>query len=273
MSSTLEIEGKNVDQAVQKACQRLNLTPEELKYDILSYGSTGIFGLGRTRNARIRVRMNKAASAAENSGGQPPREEKAEPSGDRFVPVHADADVSVGKPDRSAEADRTLVQGRDVLQRIIDAITDDAHIHTEEQAQRVIFRVEGGNAAILIGKHGQTLEAIQSLVDKVINKHNSDRIRIQVDVGGYLKNREKRLVRNAERLAQKCRRTHKPVSAGLLNAHDRRIVHLALKDHREVHTRSTGDGPLRNLMILPSKPTENRQRKRGPAKIRQGSRR
>jgi spoIIIJ-associated protein len=122
--------------------------------------------------------------------------------------------------------------------------------------------VEGGNSAVLIGRHGQTLEAIQSLIEKVVNKNNHHRIRVRVDVGGYLQNRKKRLIRNAERLAQKCRRTKKPVTAGLLNAHDRRVVHLALKDTPSVRTRSTGDGPLRNLMILPSKSANGGQRKR-----------
>ena len=262
MSPTLEIEGKNVDQAVQKACQQLKLSRKELEYDVLSYGSSGIFGLGKSRKARIRVRTTGAVSSLGNTHGEVAGEALHRPDTDTAKPDLAPAPERPDPEKKTGETAKSLGLGRDVLQRIVDSITDDARVHIEEQTERVLFRVEGGNAGILIGKHGQTLEAIQSLIDKVVNKHNSDRIRVQVDVGGYLQNRKKRLIRNAERLAQKCRRTKRPVSAGLLNAYERRIVHIALKDHDSVHTRSTGDGLLRNLMIIPRKAGEGRQRKR-----------
>ena len=262
MSPPLEIEGKNVDQAVQKACQRLNIPRQKLRYDVLSYGSTGIFGLGRSRNARIRVRTSGQTAPASGSGA------KEAASGERSS---TDSDIEAAVPfdtqtlpDESVnpfDGDGPVGMGRDVLTRIVDAITDNARVTVAQQSERVVFRVEGGNAAILIGKHGQTLEAIQSLVEKVVNKQNSERIHLQVDVGGYRQNRKKRLIRNAERLAQKCKRSQKPVSAGLLNAYERRIVHIALKDHRSVYTRSTGDGLLRNLMILPSNTAATGRRK------------
>ena len=260
MSPTLEIEGKNVDQAVQKACRQLNISRHQLKYDVLSYGSTGIFGLGRSRKARIRVRVSAELSAAESAASETASDEMRSTTDDAADRIHPDPET-IDDPTKSVASDPSIGVGKEMLQRIVDSITDSARIRVEQQSERVIFRVEGGNSAILIGKHGQTLEAIQSLVDRVVNKTNSNRIRVLVDVGGYLQNRKKRLIRNAERLAQKCRRTKKPVSAGLLNAYDRRIVHIALKDNRSVRTRSTGDGVLRNLMILPNKTAEGRTRK------------
>ena len=261
MSPTMEIEGKNVDQAVQKACQRLNVSRKELKYDVLSYGSTGIFGLGRTRNARIRVRTAASAASGESSDADDSHEKKTAGRADFHSPLPAFAQQPPGDAVGFGEDGESIGQGKDVLQRIVDSITEDARIEVEELAERVIFRVEGGNSAILIGRHGQTLEAIQSLVDRVVNKRAGDRIRVQVDVNGYLRNRKNRLIRNAERLAQKCRRTKKPVSAGLLNAYDRRTVHIALKENQHVRTRSTGDGALRKLMILPRTAGESRARK------------
>ena len=262
MSHTLEIEAKNIDQAVQKACRRLNLSPEELEYDILSYGSTGIFGLGRSRKARIRVRLNKDDPGTDQTGRRTPAEDSPGSVLAGADSVTAQQDISPRQAAGSGETDTLVNRGRSLLQRIVDTITDDARIDVEKQTERIVFRVEGGNSAILIGKHGQTLEAIQTLVDKVVNKNSKDRIRVQVDVGGYLQNRKKRLIRNAERLAQKCERTRRPVSAGLLNGYDRRIIHIALKDNHNVRTRSTGDGVQRNLLILPRKTAESRQRKR-----------
>jgi spoIIIJ-associated protein len=262
MPPTLEIEGKTVDQAVQKACQRLNISREKLQYDVVSYGSTGIFGLGRTRNARIRVRMTEENASSKDGVDDRFAEKEAVADTEVEQAEHPNASDTLSTTGSSLDSGDAVDLGREVLQRIVDSITDDARIRVEQQPERIDFQVDGGNSAILIGRHGQTLEAIQSLVEKVVNKNNHNRISVQVDVGGYLQNRKKRLIRNAERLAQKCQRTQKPVSAGLLNAHDRRIVHLALKDHRSVRTRSTGDGLLRNLMILPSKSADRWQRKR-----------
>lgn len=262
MSPKMEIEGKNVDQAVQKACRQLNVSRHQLKYDVLSYGSTGIFGLGRSRKARIRVRITPEIAAAGRTATETAFTDvpSTTQTGNATEGIQPESETT-DDPTPSVVPDPSIDAGKEMLQRIVDSITDSARITVEQQSERVVFRVEGGNAAILIGRHGQTLEAIQSLVEKVVNKNNSNRIRVLVDVGGYLQNRKKRLVRNAERLAQKCRRTKKPVSAGLLNAYDRRIVHIALKDNRSVRTRSTGDGVLRNLLILPNKTAEGRPRK------------
>ena len=145
-----------------------------------------------------------------------------------------------------------------VLQRIIDSITSDASITVEEDSDRVLFNVAGGNAAVLIGKRGQTLEAIQSLVKKVVNKHNNNdkRIRVQVDIEGYLETRRLNLERLAARLAEKSKRIRKPISMGQMSAYDRRIIHLALKDDPDVRTKSSGEGYLRKLVIFPKKKYE-----------------
>jgi spoIIIJ-associated protein len=143
--------------------------------------------------------------------------------------------------------------GRLVLQRIIDAITEDAKISVEQNDERIFFNVNGGNAGILIGKRGQTLDAIQSIVEKVINKHKENRTRVLVDIEGYLETRKENLEKLALRLAEKSKRTGKPMSLGQMNAYDRRIAHIALKDNPDVQTRSRGEGPLRKLVIFPKK--------------------
>jgi spoIIIJ-associated protein len=143
--------------------------------------------------------------------------------------------------------------GRQVLQRIIDAITTDAKISVEQDSERIFFNVNGGNAGILIGKRGQTLDAIQAIVEKVINKHKENRTRVLVDIEGYLETRRENLENLAMRLAEKSKRTGKPMSLGQMNAYDRRIVHIALKDNPDVQTRSRGEGPLRKLVIFPKR--------------------
>ena len=157
------------------------------------------------------------------------------------------------RQNRDTIAKSPLDLGRDVLQRIIDSITTDARVKVEEDKDRILFNVVGGNAAILIGKRGQTLEAIQSLVEKIVNKHNKTRIRVQIDIEGYLENRRNNLLKLAARLAEKSKRIRKPISLGQMSAHERRIIHLALKNDPGVWTRSQGEGYYRKLIIFPKK--------------------
>ncbi len=117
----------------------------------------------------------------------------------------------------------------------------------------------GGNSALLIGKRGKTLEAIQIIVEKVINKKNEKRSRTLVDIEGYMEKRNSYLKSLAKRLADKCKRFGKPMSLEEMNAHDRRIIHITLKSDKEVGTRSKGEGILRKIVIFPKK--SSRQKK------------
>ena len=252
--SSFEYEGKNVEKAVKKACVELNLTQDEIKYEILSYGSSGIFGLVGAKKARILVNLSEkpaeaeaefaGAGVAESNVPTAPEDSllNGENSADR--PLH-------DLPDNPQDLART------VLQRIVDAISPGAEISVEENSERIFLNVAGGNAGMLIGKKGQTLEAMQSLVEKIVNKHNNtsngDKIRIQVDVAGYLDTRKANLEKLALRLADKSKRISKPISLGQMSAYDRRIVHLVLKDNPGVRTKSRGDGYMRKLVIFPKK--------------------
>ena len=256
MSPFIEVEGKNLEKAIDKACSKLKVPRDALKYEVISYGSSGIFGLAGIKKARIRVAVTDSVA--------PPNSEAApsEQSSDKDVKKNVQTMIQEtfdGSPLHSFPDD-PLDLGKNVLQRIIDSITADATIKVDQNSNRILFNVEGGNSAIMIGKHGQTLEAIQSIVEKIINKRNQHRIRVEVDVEGYLENRRNNLERQAARLAEKCKRIGKPVAVGQMNAHDRRIVHLALKDDRAVRTQSIGEGYLRKLMIFPKK-NSGRKRK------------
>ena len=270
MSALLEFKAKNVDKAVEKASAELKLPKEELKYEVLSYGSSGIFGLSGTKKAKIRVKR------PENSPNKEPQAEPAEfnteapPASDASNRSEATAtmviDAENGVVKENSESyrlysfpDDAAEIGRLVLQRIVDTITADAEISVEENAERLCFNVNGGNAGILIGKRGQTLDAIQTIIEKVVNKRNQNRIRVLVDIEGYLETRKENLENMALRLAEKSKKIGKPISLGQMNAYDRRIVHIALKDFPEVLTRSRGEGRLRKLVIFPKKRSNSKR--------------
>jgi spoIIIJ-associated protein len=261
--SSLEFSAKKVDKAVAKACDELNLAPDEIRYDILSHGSSGIFGLAGVKKAKIRVHFPEKSkeSAPEDEVPTPNSEPKDESCGEKIKsPEQFLEDIGSDAPQPVTFEENPLDLGRTVLQRIVDSITADAEISAEEKSGSLFFNVNGGNAGILIGKKGQTLDAIQSLVEKIVNKHNpqNDKIRIQVDVEGYLETRKANLEKLAERLADKSKRIRKPISLGQMSAYDRRIVHLALKDDPDIRTKSRGEGYMRKLVIFP--PKNNRQK-------------
>ncbi|MGD2268877.1 MAG: RNA-binding cell elongation regulator Jag/EloR [Desulfobacterales bacterium] len=255
MPPFIEVEGKNIEKAVDKACAKLKIPRHTLEYEVISYGSTGIFGLAGVKKARIRVTIPETFSDRNSAFAEP------ENHSDRDLDSKATALLrdTLDKTQLHTFPDDPLELGKNVLQRIVDAITSDAEIRVEDAPDRLLFNVVGGNKAVLIGKHGQTLEAIQSIVEKIINTRNQHRIRVEVDIGGYIENRRTNLQRQAARLAEKCKRIGKPVAVGQMNAHDRRIVHLALKNDKAVRTQSIGDGYLRKLMIFPKKNSGNRR--------------
>jgi spoIIIJ-associated protein len=108
------------------------------------------------------------------------------------------------------------------------------------------------SSALLIGKHGQTLDAIEYLLNRIVVRDSGSATRIEVDVEGYRARREQSLIATARRMAGKVRETGKPATVEAMNPRDRRIVHMALKDETGVTSRSQGDGFLRKLVIVPA---------------------
>jgi len=255
MMHDLEFEGKNVEQAAEKASNELSIKKEDLKFDVLSYGSSGIFGLVGAKKARIRVNLPKDFDSKKESARNLERLEK-ELDIDFSI---LDGDDTASSSGEKLETTETIDLCQDVLKRIVDTITTDAKVKVIRESDHVLFDVKGGNAGVLIGKRGQTLEAIQYLIEKIANKKNDERIRVQVDVEGYLKTRRTNLESLASRLADKALRTGKPMTIGQMNAHDRRIVHLSLKETQGVRTQSLGNGAYRKLMIIPQKKRQQSQ--------------
>lgn len=262
MNQFTEFEGKNIDQALAKASEEMNVPVEKLEYDVVSYGSSGIFGLVGAKKAKIRIKSDFTTDADIETKAQArdlvkdafELADERETTDDR----RSDNDDNVSEKNdivqqMTPEKENAVNAGKDALQRIIDFITENSQITIENTGQRIVYRVEGGNSGMLIGKRGQTLEAIQYLVEKVVNKTNGQRIRVLVDVEGYLKTRKSNLQKLAAKMAEKAQKSKKPVTIGQMNAYDRRTVHMFLKNNNAVRTQSVGDGYYRKLIVFPKK--------------------
>lgn len=266
----MEFEDKNLKTVVQKAAKAMKVPVESLKYEVLSYGSSGIFGLVGAKKAKIRVLTQMAEGDTQKSTESPKKkalkktvvEVVEKENGGKEI----DDDKNEQEPDDSKkvmEFDRDSIElGLAVARKIIEKITDDAAIRVEEKEDQILFHVEGGKTAVLIGKRGQTLEAIQYIVDRIVNKNSENRTRIQIDVAGYLENKKTNLEQRAFHLAGKVKNTGKPITVGELNVYDRKIVHMCLKEDKEVRTQSMGSGFYRKLVILPKKAAGTKKNKK-----------
>lgn len=123
----------------------------------------------------------------------------------------------------------------------------------EKNDKQVTLEIEGEDLGNLIGRRGQTLDSLQYLVNLAINKGGEERIRVIVDVSGYRQRREQTLCSLALRLADRVVQRGESVTLEPMNAHERRVIHLALQDNPNVYTQSKGEDPERKIVICPKK--------------------
>ena len=145
-----------------------------------------------------------------------------------------------------------LEKAQEFLKNIFEAMRLDVHVDMELQKDVYVFNLMGENLGILIGKHGQTLDALQYLVNLAAN-HGivENRLHILLDVENYRSRREETLIRLASRLADKVKRTGEKIMLEPMNRHERKIIHTALQNDSRVVTYSAGDEPYRKVVIEP----------------------
>ena len=255
MSPFIEFEAKNVERAVTKACEVLKIHRDQLKHEVLSFGATGIFGLIGRKKARIRVTVPDIHES-----------DTVPCSGEKIVLPVDEPVENIAVTDNSQKTDSKCVDvessmsldsvdyGRLVLQKLVDSVTSDAVIGVKSNSKQIVYTISGGNSAALIGKRGQTLEAIQYLLKKIVNKSSENRTRIIVDIEGYFSKRQEDLQKQALRIAEKACQNAKPLIIGNFNPHDRKIIHIALKNDLRVKTQSMGEGYLKKIVVFPQKP-------------------
>ena len=210
----LEFEGKSAEEAIEKASKELNLPVEELDIDIIEPGSAGIFGLVGTRKTRVRVNLKGTEKVHDIKG---------------------------------------LETAKETLENIISLIPVKATINAKQSDGKIVLNIEGDTSGLLIGRKGKTLDALQYIVNMAVNKTSENKMRVVVDSENYRQRRIESLSQLALKLADKAKRFNKSFSTGLLNPHDRRIVHLALKNEEKLETRSRGEGLLKKVIIAPKK--------------------
>ena len=141
---------------------------------------------------------------------------------------------------------------RELLERVVQGLGLDATIDVTVDDEHVTGTVHGEDLGLFIGRHGQTIDAVQHLAQRVAGPRTSDaRRRVVIDAEGYRERRESMLQRQADHAAESALRSGRPVALDAMTASERRLVHEYLRDHDEVETYSEGDEPDRHLVIAP----------------------
>lgn len=151
----------------------------------------------------------------------------------------------------------SALKARDLLSGILSKMTFECQVNATETDDTIILSIVGDDSGLLIGRRGQNLDALQYVLNKAVNKANAERKMIVVDSEEYRKRREESLLGMAERIRDKVKKTQKPLSLSHMNAHDRRIIHLALQEDEALVTKSRGEGEYRKVIVLPAKKGNN----------------
>lgn len=259
MADTMEWTGRTVEAALEAAAADLGCAPASLEYTVLEQPSRGFLGLIGRKDARIRVRDIDGAAVAETKAADPSAdmaeletrlEEEVEET-----QVDAPAKAASAKAAKAKDAVSLLEQeqrARKFLEDVFAAMKIEVELQRSETEEGILFQIEGESLGILIGKHGQTLDALQYLTNLAANRGVAgESLHVQLDIEGYRARREETLTRLAGHLAEKACRIGQEIHLEPMNRHERKIIHMALQDSRKVSTYSAGDEPRRYVVIVP----------------------
>jgi spoIIIJ-associated protein len=152
-----------------------------------------------------------------------------------------------------ASSEEALAVAKETLLAILALMKIEAQVTVEDTPEAISLTLQGADEGLLIGKRGQTLDALQYVVNKILSKQGRENKQVIVDTEDYRKKREEALVSLAEKVSQKVRKTKKPVTLGNMTARERRIIHLALQNDDTVVTMSRGEGHNRKIIVRPSR--------------------
>ena len=265
MQKYIEVTGKTEDEALAKGLQQLGLDRDDVSVEILERGKTGFLGIGSVP-AKVKLTYEapdepetevKPAPVVEKKPEpkpQPrPRQEKKAPA-----PQPGKQETHVSAPaEKPAPVEKSAEAADDDITAAIVKFQTGLFAHMGVEATPVVTRegdtyqvvLEGEDMGGLIGRRGETLDAIQQLTGYAVNRGRSRRARIHVDAEGYRARREESLERLARKVAGKVVKYRRNVTLEAMNAYERHVIHAALQDYPHVTTYSTGTEPNRRTVV------------------------
>ena len=275
--TTLEIIAPTVEEAIAQGLAQLGLTADAVSVEVLDAGNKGLFGLGKPQ---VRVRLTvvppmgavipqpePVVETKKEIKKEPRRETKRVETKPSLDAPHTVSKASLredepaaasGKDaDRQPEHDALLDHTESVVSKMLHLLKLEAQVSAhygsaERDGRRNIHvDIRGNDLSVLIGRRSETLSAFQYVASLIVGKQTEQFIQLIVDVEGYRDRREKQLIQMANRMADQVTKTGRRQTLEPMPSSERRVIHIALRDHPAVRTESTGEEPYRKVVILP----------------------
>ena len=264
---------KDVDSAVKLALEDLQLGIDEVDVTVLEEPSRGFFGIGQ-KLALVKVEKKKEAKEPPKETKKPEVKKEKKPEKPQAALEEKPKAAKAETPKRKKErAPRRAEREMQDLEPVIEKIPEDELIDVQDHAalkfleevtkemgldldikakagkETLYIDIQGKDSGTVIGKRGQTLDAIQYLTSLVVNKEQSGYTRVVIDAENYRPKREKTLELLAIRLAKKVGKTKRSIKLEPMNPYERKVIHATLQNHPYVTTRSEGQDPYRRVII------------------------
>ena len=268
---SIEITADSVEDATAEALAQLSARSTEVTVEVLATPRAGVLGLG-ARQARVRVTRRAAAGTARADAPRPsarPAGNDARPSATAAaknqIASGAKSDDGSGSNRKSADQEEQRREATVILKQILEKMGERAEVNQiEVDADSVELEIKGDGSGILIGRHGQTLDALEYVVNRILARRIKDAAPISLETESYRSRRRQQLHRMALSVGERAKREHQTVRLDPMPPRDRRVVHLALKDDPMITTRSAGEGFLRSIEIVPAEGSGRRERTNQP---------
>ena len=245
---SIEQTGRTVEEAVGAALKTLGVSREDVDVEVLAEESRGLLGILGYSAARVRVTLKRDQRQPEPPPPAP--SEAPAPTEEQSPEPELEPAPSVEPGERSALAEEAL----DILNQILDRMGLEATAEiTGDDAESVSIDIHSAeDIGLLIGKHGQTLAALQLIVAMMANRGQppESRRRVILDAEGYRARRDRTLEAMARSAAQRAKRSGRPVTLSSLTPRERRIIHVTLAEDSSVQTRSEGEDPDRAIIVM-----------------------
>jgi spoIIIJ-associated protein len=271
----IEVRGRTIETAIEKGLEELGLSRSAVEIEVVNPGSRGVLGIG-AEDAVVRLTPRPRSPVVRAPSGVPPaapsgappvaqattEEPAAEAESTRSQEPAGAVAISpsdaAGQPSAEVQTEAEVAAlAENLLSELLRHLGVEAQVETryddpEEGGEPVLLLdVVGKDLGILIGRRGETLASLQFLLRLMVNNHTRRWMNLVVDVEGYKARRESMLRELAQRMAERAVTTGRVVALEAMPARERRIVHLALRDHPDVSTQSIGEGDARKVTIIP----------------------
>lgn len=270
--TTLEIIAPTVEEAIAQGLTQLGLTADAVSVEVLDAGNKGLFGLGKPQ---VRVRLTvvppmgsvvpesapvieaKKESKKETKRVETKPSSASAHAAPKAVSLREEEPAAVKESEAQPEHDALLDHTESVVSKMLHLLKLEAQVSAnygaaERDGRRNIHvDIRGNDLSVLIGRRSETLSAFQYVASLIVGKQTEQFIQLIVDVEGYRDRREKQLIQMAKRMADQVTKSGRRQTLEPMPSSERRVIHIALRDHPAVKTESTGEEPYRKVVILP----------------------